>query len=281
MIPLSCVNCCHNPLQSDSLGTAFGFCTEHKRVLLAPSHLTCGRQLRKDLATRSARRESELHERRFTPQAPCRLSDGKIANGSQTTHQKADEARLASDPVGETVLEYGKLEKKIWSIAALRYVPGTRSELAMLSLGRAYTRRCVSRGGSWTSGVKLVWWSRRRLEEDPMIEATDLRGESPVPLARRVDLAKWSLIMMRLLFISDLGEYAGEADYRGHGNRIRRLSSLAERAAEATGDLSPRRLLQWVRREAAPQFDEALPADQYERLLTELRANARDEDGAD
>ena len=114
-----------------------------------------------------------------------------------------------------------------------------------------------------------------------MIEATDLRGESPVPLARRVDLAKWSLIMMRLLFISDLGEYAGEADYRGHGNRIRRLSSLAERAAEATGDLSPRRLLQWVRREAAPQFDEALPADQYERLLTELRANARDEDGAD
>jgi hypothetical protein len=42
----------------------------------------------------------------------------------------------------------------------------------MLSLGRAYTNRCVERGGSWTSGIHLLWWTRRRLVEAEVFDPT-------------------------------------------------------------------------------------------------------------
>ena len=61
MGPLSCVNCCHNPLQLGPVGTAFGYCTRHRAILNQPQLTTCGRLLRKDLLAESARRQSAIH----------------------------------------------------------------------------------------------------------------------------------------------------------------------------------------------------------------------------
>jgi hypothetical protein len=119
--------------------------------------------------------------------------------------------------------------------------------------------------GRWTSGLHLLWWTCWRLLDDPDVKVEDLRVESPAPLARQVDLAKWSIIMMRLMLISDVAWYAGKRE------RIATLSSLAERAAEKTAALSPSKLLAWIRREGTRIFDRALPEARYRQLAGELR----------
>jgi hypothetical protein len=181
MIVLSCLNCCHNPLQSDTLGTSVGYCSQHRRLLLAPSQLTCGRLFRKDLPAADAVRERDLHKKGFSEAAVVRLSENRPANGGYTSTATKDFANLASDPVAVAALDYGKLETKIASLYQLRFLPGVRPELAMMSLGRAYVNWCVENKGRWTSGVHLVWWTRLRLLEDPKIEIRDLRVEAPVP----------------------------------------------------------------------------------------------------
>ena len=71
--------------------------------------------------------------------------------------------------------------------------------------------------------------------------------------------------MLRLIFLSDVGSYA-----RKNGSSVKKLSSLAEDAAAATGTLSFRKLMQWVRRHATARFDKALPEKKYVDLSRKL-----------
>jgi hypothetical protein len=271
MMLLSCVNCCHNPLQSDSLGPSVGYCTQHRRLLLVPSQLTCGRQFRKDLPAADAARERDLHERRFSPATIVRVAERKTpVNGGYTSVAHADLTALGEDPVTVAALEYGALESKILSLSQLRFLPGVRPELAMLSLGRVYVNRCVGNKGKWTSGLHLLWWTRRRLLEAPEIKVDDLRAESPLGPSRRVELARWSIVMMRLMLISDVASYAEK------GDRVLKLASLAERAAEETGALSPNKLLRWIERQGEPIIDNVLPQRRYEELAAQLHKEEGD-----
>jgi hypothetical protein len=273
MLLLSCVNCCHNPLQTDALGTSVGFCTEHRRVLLAPGQVTCGRHLRKDLPAERAVQLRKKHEAQYTPSAVVRLDKPTTpANGGYTSVDKPDVRSLEHDGVADAVMDYGRLDSKIGSLAQLRALPGVRAEVARLSLSRAYVNRCMVRGGKWTSGVHLLWWTRRRLLDRPVVSVDDIRVESPLPLARQVELAEWSLVMFRLIFVSDVGFYAGKKDTVG------RLATLAETAAAATGELSARRLLAWLKRDGVKLIDAALPEKRYEALADELRRAHADTD---
>lgn len=267
MILLSCVNCCHNPLQSDVVGTQYGYCTQHRKLLLVPEQTTCGRHLRKDLPIASAERERERHEQQFTPSAVVNPNGKKHepVNGGYTSAAGTDFARLADDKVSDIVFEYGRLDSKVATMAQLRVLDGARPELAMLSLGRGYVSWCVSQKGKWTSGLHLLWWTRKRLSTTPDVKGTDLRTASPLPPARQIELAQWSLVMMRLMFISDVASFARGDDRFGN------LAGLAEKAAEETGQLSPARLLRWVERKGAPAFDAVLSDKRYEQLATEVR----------
>lgn len=265
MMLLSCVNCCHNPLQTDSLGTSVGYCTQHRRVLLAASQLTCGRHLRKDLLRVRAAEQRSAHEQRFSPSAVVRLADAGAANGGYTTSAREDLSKLEDDAVGVAVLDYGRLNSKIASLAQLRNVPGARAEVAMLSMGRAYVDRCTLRGGPWTSGIHLFWWTQRRLTETPNVSLQDLRVESAAPLARQVALAQWFVIMMRVMFISDVGAYA-----RHHDRKMAKLANFAELAAEGAPDLTPKRLLGWLTRRGTKLVHEALSESRYEKLAEQL-----------
>jgi len=267
---LSCVNCCHNPLQTDALGTSVGYCTEHSKVLLAATQLTCGRHLRKDLVGPRATEQRTLHQARFSPAMVVRLTSSITpANGGYTSTAPADLKQIASDEVGAAVLDYGRLASKIGSLAQLRWLPGSRPEVALLSLGRAYVDRCMVRGGRWTSGVHLFWWTRRRLLDWPRVEVHDLRAEGTASLARQVALAEWSVIMMRVIFISDVGSHARRDDAE-----MAKLASLAELAAEGAPDLSPKRLLGWLKRHGSKLVHQALSEDRYEQLAADLRAEA-------
>ncbi len=273
MMLMSCVNCCHNPLQTDSLGTSVGYCTEHHKVLLAPTQLTCGRHLRKDLVRVRAAGQRSLHERRFSPSAVVRLTNSATpANGGYTSDTYADVKELGADQVGAAILDYGRLQSKIGSLAQLRWLRGTRPELAFLSLGRAYIDRCSLRGGPWTSGLHLFWWTRDRLLETPEVAVPDLRIEGAVPLARQVALAQWSVIMMRVIFISDVGAYA-----RSHDRKMAKLANFADLAAEGAASLSPKRLLTWLKRHGSKLVDEALSESRYEKLAVKVREEAAED----
>ncbi len=265
MLLISCVNCCYNGLQYDTMGTAVGYCTEHKRVLRTPSELTCGRLFRKDLPFATANQQQERHEAQFSPGAICHLRRKTPANGESTGGDKSDLMPLEADSVARAVTSFGRLNTKIESLAQLSQLQGVRADIALLSLGRTYVRRCRARGGAWTSGLHLLWWTRARLTQEPIIEISDIRVETALPLDRQIDLAKWSILMLRLTFLSDFGHHASGTDHS-----VRHITDLAEQAAVAVPELSFQRLFKWVSRNAPKLLDRALPEAEYERLSNEL-----------
>jgi len=116
--------------------------------------------------------------------------------------------------------------------------------------------------------LHLIWWTKRKLALCPDVRGTDLRTASPLPVTRQIELGQWSILMMRLLFISDVASCTPGDD------GIHELAGLAEAAAEQTQTPSPLRLRRWVRREGLPLFDAALSAERYEELAAELRGEA-------
>lgn len=270
---LSCTNCAYNGLQFDSVGTSVGYCTEHRRVLSVPAELTCGRQFRKDLSLVSAEREQRTHEQRFSINGVFHLSrDRRPAVAKEASSAEGDVLALRSDPIGSEVADYGALGTKIVSLARLSSLPGVRAEVALASLGRVYVRRCVRQDGAWTSGLHVFWWVRKRLLEEPQVEVDDLRYTSPIGLKRQVDLARWSVVILRLTFLSDVGAHAHAAVGKKH--RIHSLRGLAERAAEETGELSLSKLMRWLKKEGTKAVERALPQAEYDRLAAKLHVEA-------
>lgn len=269
---IACSNCWYNPLQAGALGWHFGYCVEHRVVLRRPDETTCSLHIRKDLLFPSAQAEREHHGKVFGP--GCALKVVKTRDEADSEiYRHQPEGPLNGDRVVSLVAEYGDLHSKIESLAQLRSTPGPRAETAMLSLARGYTSRCVTRGGRWTSGLHLVWWTRRRLEEDPApsVALEDLRFQLPVSIKRQQELVQWSLAMLRLSFVSDIGFHGQAAN-----DDIGKLASLAEDAAAGTETVSLRKLLSWIRKEALPRFDDVLGYPRYRELARGLHRDSDD-----
>jgi hypothetical protein len=213
----------------------------------------------------SARAQSEIHRQKFSSKDVVFLRpNGHTPRQQHYAHTAV--SALAANPVAASVAEWGALPTKFASLVALRQLPGARAELARLSLSRSYVNRCVSRGGSWTSGIHLYSWTRNTLLDEPEVTADDIRTELAIALERQVSIAKWSLLMLRLVFLSDLGFHADTPGVR----RLRRLPILA---AEATGSLSYSALHNWVRREGAKVADRALSPTAVERIKEAVKVS--------
>ncbi len=263
MIPLSCANCWYNALQHDSLGLPVGYCVFHQQVLNRSEATTCGHHRRKDLPVDSAEREHDLHRRAFADEIVV-LRTRLPANG-QVSSSRRDLELLKRDDVAEAVTDYGELGAKIEALSQLRRIPGVRAELAMLSLGRAYVRECVSLRKSWARGIHLLWWTKSRLADEPDVKVTDLRHADTLPLSRKVELARWSVIMLRLTFVSDIAYYAA-----GEEHALGELRDVLDEAAESVGTFNTRRLLAWVKRVALKKLERALSREDYHQVATSI-----------
>jgi hypothetical protein len=262
---LSCENCCFNALQYDTIGTTYGYCVEYRVVLRNPYALTCGRLWRKDLTLPRAKSESAIHATSFTK------SDVAFLRPNGRTPREAgfldeDTSQADRHDVTRQVTEYGKLGTKIASLAGLRMLKSGRAEVARLALGRTYVDRCVNKGGKWTAGIQQYWWTKESLLDEPGISTDDIRSEAPMPLERQLGIAKWAIVMLRLVFMSDIGHHAWKEKER----RVAELRSLPERAAEATDAVSFSKLMKWVKREGMEIADRALPRRKYEELMEEI-----------
>ncbi len=235
---------------------------EHRAVLHAADSLTCGRLFRRDLLLPEANAESELHQRSFSREHIVQLRT-KV-NARATGHADDDVSVLSKNAAGKEVTDYGRLGTKIVSLSRLSMIPGARAELARLSLSRTYVRRCVEQGGLWTSGIHQLSWTIDRLLEPPEIELDDLRDDAPVPQTRQRDLAQWSLVMLRLTFLSDVGHLAPDSD------DVASLRDLPEAAAAAVDEIDFGTLMKWVVQKGWDAAVEAFPRDRYEQLTREL-----------
>ena len=269
----SCANCWFNGLQHGSVGLNVGYCTEHRVVLRRPEETTCARHMRKDLLLKSSEAFSFQHRRFYAiDDGVQRLSDKeRVINGEYLSKEVE---LLRSDAVGDSVADYGEYNSKIESLAQLRSQATLRSEFAMLSLARAYTRRCVQRQGSWTSGVHILWWTRRQLASDtPPVKIGDLRYAAAASLERQQELAQWSLLMFRIVFISDIGAHAA-----ARNDDFGRLESMAEVAAEETETPNLRKLQKWIRTKGLQWFDQVMPEPKYRAIVrTLVRPDANDD----
>lgn len=169
------------------------------------------------------------------------------------------------DQVVEEVVGYGLLDSKMATMAALHRIGGVRAEIAMISLGRGYFQNCIARNGRWTAGVHLFHWTLSRINEDPVLAASDLLGPLTLPLARLIELAKWHIIAFRLVLVCDIAQHAAMEGDPHVGN----LASLARDAAEKTQPGSTDSLLRWLRRKSRHIHD-AFPPERYDTLRREL-----------
>ncbi len=273
----SCANCWHNALQYDSVGLRVGYCTRHRVVLRQADLSTCGQQRRKDLLHISAVRASNRQSETFPAYEVVRI-DGQPFNGSAGSYI-SNSRSLLTDSVASTVVEY-HTQPRIATFAQLRKTDGCRAELALTSLGRAYVHNCMVSDQKWTSGVNLMWWVMERCvrEPEPVVQYDkDIRYELPVAPERQVALAKSSLLMLRLVFLSDMGRHAASSPQQHEGSPLIRdasqtmqpLETLADDAAEATGtELAE--LQGWIQDVGMKRLDAALPKDKYEAIQQEL-----------
>jgi hypothetical protein len=263
----ACQNCWFNGLQYGDIGPARGYCVRHRKILNLPDRTTCGLHLRKDLTLRRAEETAKVHEKYYAGDLVSRIADNK-AYDSDVSSEPDDLSQLKEDAVADAVTDYGELGSTIESLAQLKVMPGARAELAMLSLGRGYVNNCVVRnGGTWTSGLHLYWWSRRRLTDIPDIRINDLRSTGATSLKRQSELSAWSLIMLRVTFIEDMTIYAEQ-----QGDSFGTVSSLTEQAALALDSFNLRKLIKWLKTVAGPQLDKQLPRDRYYTLAKELHS---------
>lgn len=238
MEPLSCVNCCHNPLQLGSIGTAFGYCTRHRVALVRPHLTTCGQLLRKDLLIESATREHKAHSAVYRS---GRISLVASPSTAATKLIERPNGHTPTDAVIEEVQGYGTVDKKIGTMAALHRIPGPRAEVAMLSLSRAYVANCFRRDQKWTSGIHLLFWTLQRLDEDPVFAPTDLREPLASSLSQTNAIAKWTLIVFRLGLVADVATYASRSR-----DAVGRLKAFAINASAIAPPTAPERLLAWL-----------------------------------
>lgn len=271
MLPISCVNCCHNPLQFGPTGTSFGFCARHRVVLQSPELLTCGHLRRKDLYGDSADREASIHSRMFIKSRPVLLHSPKDRTAAERCFESANR-EVPDDRVVEEVLGWGRITK-IATIAALNQIPGARAEIALSSLGRVFVENCVRRGGKskWKSGIHIVWWTLRRLDGEPAIQATDLRTTFGQRIERVTAIARWLVIGQRLALLADVARHAGAEE-----DPLGTLASLPDEAALHGDPDQPEKTLRFLRSPSMrSRVKEALSRKRYESIREELGANRR------
>lgn len=269
MLLLSCANCCFNGLQADGFGARVGYCVEHRAVLHTAESLTCGRLFRRDLLLPEANAENQHHQRTFSRDRIVQLRTKIDARSSG--HVDDDVSLLVTSASGKEVTDYGRLGTKIESLSRLSMIPGARAELARLSLSRTYVRRCVQRDGRWTSAIHQLSWTIDRLLEPPDIGFDDLRDDVPVPQTRQRELAQWSIVMLRLTFLSDVGYLAPDSD------EVAALRDLPEKAASDVDEIDFAALMKWVLQKGWTAARNVFPHARYEALARELH----DSDAAD
>ena len=258
---LSCAYCSFNALQHGPLGLSVGYCVEHRVVLRCADETTCARQLRKDLSRQSREVAQAAHKKRFLDVVQF-IDSHEPAEDASSAERNSH--RLEKDAVGEVATTYGLLESKFASLYQFRHIPGVRAELAMLGLGRGYVRRCVQRGGPWTSGLHLLWWTRVRLGAEPEIFIHDLRTYTAASFDRQFELAAWSVVMLRLHFISDVAAAAPSTD------EVFTLADFVERAAEASETPDIQALMAWIHADGEALLQRCLPQARYEALRAAL-----------
>jgi hypothetical protein len=233
-------------------------------MLRRSDETTCGLHLRKDLLRGAALQAQSYHQKMFSP-SPLKIF--KISN-AQEARPNFDITPITptKDNIYSNLYNYGYGESKIHSLMSLDDLKTARAELAMITLARAYVYRCEIQGGPWTSGLHLFWRIKNKLEQEPDLQLEDLRTPLPITYKRQIEIAKWSLVDLRLCFISELATQAKAASHK-----LGAFDTLAEDAAAAVDTLSLRKLLRWLKSDAKPRLEAALPEREYRALGRELR----------
>ncbi|MDK4807813.1 MAG: hypothetical protein OC190_14870 [Novosphingobium aromaticivorans] len=275
MILQTCQNCWFNPLQYETAGLPFGFCTRHRKVLNHAEQTTCGQHVRKDLGLSRATEVAAIHAGQFEETRIVRLRTGDEVLGDVSGATR-DIARLREDEVAAAAMSYGALESKMATLAQFKKSNSARSAIALTSLGRGYVRNCRSRGGPWTAGLHLFWWTKKRIAHLPVLKPSDINFSAATTLSRQHGLTIWSIIMLKLTLLEDIIAHAASED-----DQLGVAGELTLLAVEAVPDPNPTKLRNWIRWELLPIINELLDKDRYYDLSGELHREYDEEWGED
>lgn len=248
---ISCENCAFNALQHDTVGSAIGYCSLHKKALRASRFTTCGSLLRKDIDFESNERVAKWHREQFDPLSIQLLVPA--SNGEEYISSNLD--RIATDAVGRHLVVPVKDERrKIGSIVELRKGRTIRSDFAYLSTSRTYVQFCESKSKSWTSGIHIFRWTSQSILYKRDVQLGDLRYSAYGTEKRQIEMIHLDLILTRLRLISDIGYLA-----KKHGDDAGCLAEVYDLACEALDTSKLEKLEKWIRSTGRKLIARALP----------------------
>lgn len=248
---ISCENCAFNALQHDTVGSAVGYCSLHKKALRESCFTTCGSLLRKDIDFETNEQVAEWHRKQYDSLSIHLL----VPNSSREEYISDNLGRIAADVVGRHLVIPDKDQKsKIGSIVELRKGRTIRSDFAFLSTSRTYVQFCESKSKNWTSGIHIYRWTSRSLLYKRDVKLGDLRFSAYENEERQIEMIHLDLILSRLRLISDIGYLA-----KKHEDDAGGLSEVYDLACAAldTSDLG--KLEKWIRSIGQKFLARALP----------------------
>lgn len=255
---ISCENCAFNALQHDTVGSAVGYCSIHKRALRASRFTTCGSLLRKDLDFETNEQVAAWHRQHYDSLSIHLL----VPDSPREEYVSGNLDRIAADIVGRhLVVPHSDEKRKIGSIVELRKGRTIRSDFAFLSTSRTYVQFCESRSKNWTSGIHIYRWTTQSLLYKREIQLADLRDSAYDTEKRQIEMIHFDLILTRLRLISDIGYLA-----KKHGDDAGRLADIYELACAALDTSRLERLESWVKSIGQRLLARALPQSRLAEL---------------
>lgn len=248
---ISCENCAFNALQHDTVGSAIGYCSLHKKSLRASRFTTCGSLLRKDLDFESNESVTIWHKKHFDSLTVHLLVPG--SNKEEFASSNLD--RIARDVVGKHLVVPNTDERsKIGSIVELRKGRTIRSDFAYLSTSRTYVQFCESNSKNWTSGIHLFRWTSQRILHKKDVLLSDLRSSAYDTEKRQIEMIHLDLILTRLKLISDIGYLA-----KKHNDDAGRLADIYDLACAALDTSKLEKLEKWIKSTGLKLIARSLP----------------------
>ena len=171
--PYTCDNCLLNPSQYQDIGTKFGYCLKHGRLLNKSSHTTCHYFQRKDLPFFVAEEGHAEHAKAFHKSCGIVLYHSKHEEEPKYYSERHAWLSDAYDPHLHEVVIYHQMQKKWAYIQAFLSSRNPVKSIIGSSLVRRYIRQC----GSGSDNYRLLLALTSDLAENIDIHLDDFRHE--------------------------------------------------------------------------------------------------------
>ena len=205
----SCNNCIMNPVQYGPLGSATGYCLQHKSILKKPCATTCHYLHRKDLPGFLLDEAHSEHQAEYPNRTEIVYLDTKRVIKQQQYSEKYYWDTDSFNADLHFAALYTRTPTKWQLIQTLAGSSGAVRAMMHAVMTRRYMLNC----GKWTSAYRLMLALANELDLVPLVEDSSFWVKVPIERSDAIKKgATWDVMMLRVSTIQEFGNAASDED---------------------------------------------------------------------